>query len=352
MAKEKLSQKIPGLKISKDKKSEAVIEGELSAEIMQPYVREVVKEAGKDFEMPGFRKGQVPEHILKQSLNLMHVWSDAAHDALNDIYPEIIESSGLDAISLPQVEITKLAPDNPLGFRIRVGLMPEFKLPDYKKIGSDMAAKQKPAEVTDAEVEETIAYVNKSRTQEGKEPESLNDESVKSLGNFKDLAEFRARIKENIKSEKEDIARRQTREEIARTLSEKTKMELPEIVISEELQIVRRERAEEMERLKINEEEYLKQIKKSAAELETQEKEYVERQLKTRLILARIAEEEKISPNEKEVEQNAEYLMRRYPESNSEQVYQYVINMLTNEMVLEMLEGKKKDQTQDKNHTD
>ena len=429
MTKEELSQKIAGLKISRDKKSEVLIEGEITIETMRPYVQAALKEIGRDFELTGFRKGQVPENILRQNLNMVHVWSDAAHDALNDLYPEILELHELSAISSPRVTFTKLAAENPLGFQIRIGLMPEFKLPDYKKIGKKAAGTKKRVEVTDPEIEETIAYIKKSREKD-KEPRELTDENVKELGNFKDLAEFRARIKENITHEKEMDANRVVREEMAKELTEATeielpevvmeeelqimrkdrsaelerlgmsmedylkqlkktaeelgnfkdlaefrarikenithekemdanravreqiakelaeaaKIELPEIVMEEELQIMRKDRSAELERLGMSMEDYLKQLKKTAGELEEQEKEYVERQLKTRLILGKIAEEEKIVPEEKEVEQNSEYLMRRHPESDPEQVRHYVVNMLTNELVLELLEGKKKEE--------
>ena len=339
MTKEELSQKIAGLKISRDKKSEVLIEGEITIETMRPYVQAALKEIGRDFELTGFRKGQVPENILRQNLNMVHVWSDAAHDALNDLYPEILELHELSAISSPRVTFTKLAAENPLGFQIRIGLMPEFKLPDYKKIGKKAAGTKKRVEVTDPEIEETIAYIKKSREKD-KEPRELTDENVKELGNFKDLAEFRARIKENITHEKEMDANRVVREEMAKELTEATEIELPEVVMEEELQIMRKDRSAELERLGMSMEDYLKQLKKTAEELEKQEKEYVERQLKTRLILGKIAEEEKIVPEEKEVEQNSEYLMHRHPESDPEQVHHYVVNMLTNELVLELLEGK------------
>ena len=39
MTKEELSQKIAGLKISRDKKSEVLIEGEITIETMRPYVQ-------------------------------------------------------------------------------------------------------------------------------------------------------------------------------------------------------------------------------------------------------------------------------------------------------------------------
>ncbi|MFH0891070.1 MAG: trigger factor [Candidatus Liptonbacteria bacterium] len=339
MTKEELEKKISGFKISHDKKSEALIEGEFSVETMHPYVQEVINQAGKDFELPGFRKGQVPENILRRNLNMAHIWSDAGHDALSDLYPEILEVFELAVISSPRVVLTKVAPENPLGFQIRVGLMPEFELPDYKKIGRKAADAKKVAEATETEIEETIAYIKKSREKD-KQSAELTDENIKELGNFKDLADFRARIKENILREKDMDADRAVREEIAKNLVDATKLELPEIVIEEELRIMRKDREAELERLKISREDYLKQLQKTEEELVGQEREYVERQLKTRLILGKIADEEKIEPDEKEIEQNLEYLIKRHPESDPEQVHHYVVNMLTNELTLELLEGK------------
>ena len=63
----------------------------------------------------------------------MSILGEAAEEALNEVYPSIIESEKLFVMGQPEVAITKLAKGNPLGFKITVAILPEFKLPDYKK---------------------------------------------------------------------------------------------------------------------------------------------------------------------------------------------------------------------------
>jgi len=338
---------IPDLKIEKDKKGGVLIRGEITAAAMQPYVADVIAEAKEGFEMPGFRKGQVPENILKQQLNMMGVWTDAAHDAISDFYPEIISQNKLLVASSPRVEIVKLAPDNPLGFQIQVALMPEIKLPNYKKMGAEITAARKPIEVSDKEIDDALAEIAKMRSEkkegaeEGKNFE-ITDETVKTLGNFKNVAELRDKIRENLTFEKREIDRRAVREEIAKKLIEAAKFDLPEMILEEEMEIMRKERIRGLEQLKINEEDYLKQVAKTKEELDKQDLEYAERQIRTRLILEKIAMEEKIEPSQEEIEQNVAYLAPRYPESSPDNLRNYVITMLVNEMVLELIEGRKK----------
>ena len=61
--------------------------------------------------------------------------------ALNEHYPKIIEEEKIDAISRPEISITKLARKNPLGFKIKTAVLPEIKLPDYKNIAKDILSK-------------------------------------------------------------------------------------------------------------------------------------------------------------------------------------------------------------------
>jgi hypothetical protein len=49
--------------------------------------------------------------------------------ALSEHYPKIIEQEKIDAISRPEIAITKLARKNPLGFKIKTAVLPEIKLP-------------------------------------------------------------------------------------------------------------------------------------------------------------------------------------------------------------------------------
>ena len=110
------------------------IEGELEAEVFESYLDKALKKLGEQVEVPGFRKGKVPENILMSQLPESKILEEMAELALADHYPKIIEEHKIDAISRPEVAITKLARKNPLGFKILTSVLPEIKLPDYKKL--------------------------------------------------------------------------------------------------------------------------------------------------------------------------------------------------------------------------
>ena len=157
------------LKISVKKlpHSEVEVEGELPAEIFETYFDRAVKKLGENLEVPGFRKGKAPESILLAQLGEGKILEEMAELALAEHYPKIIEENKIDAISRPEVAITKLARKNPLGFKIKTAVLPEVKLPDYKKIAKKekgaVPEADKNITVTEEDLENTILDIRKSR---------------------------------------------------------------------------------------------------------------------------------------------------------------------------------------------
>ena len=93
---------------------------------------------------------------------------------------KILENEKLDVISRPEISITKLARNNPLGFKIKTALLPEIKLPKYKEISkktiSEITAAEKNIEVTEKEIEDTIMDIRKSRAHKVHMAESVPHE--------------------------------------------------------------------------------------------------------------------------------------------------------------------------------
>jgi len=65
-------------------------------------------------------------------------------------------------VGQPQVEITKLAPDNPMRYKITIALLPKLELGNYK----DLKIKEEQIEIKDEEVERTINDLRESRAKE------------------------------------------------------------------------------------------------------------------------------------------------------------------------------------------
>ena len=336
-------QKLYSVKITKNKNSEVEIVGEASVELLERHRKGVIDRARQEASAPGFRKGHVPDSVLLPRLNEHEVLQEAAELTLNEIYPNIIEENKLDPLGLPEVGITKLAAGNPLGFKIRVGVIPEFKLPDYHKVATEAIKTHKaPApEVSDKQVEETAEQILKMRApaggQEGKQ--ELTDEFVKTLGPFENVADFKAKIRESIAHEATENARKALRNNILRNVVEKTNLTLPELAVERETADLHQRFLRELEQNKTTLEEYLKKVNRTEESIKGQHREHVEASLKSRMILDKIATEEKITADEKEVERNVEFLMMRNPESDKDYLKHYVTTVLTNEAVIDHLIG-------------
>src|SRR3989338_9907444 len=132
--------------VKKLPKSEVEIEGELDAETLESYFGKALKRLGDSLDLDGFRNGKIPENVLISKIPEIRILEEMAEMALSEHYPKIVEEEKIDAISRPEIAITKLARKNPFGFKIKTAVLPEIKLPDYKKV-----AKKAIAEVTDAE---------------------------------------------------------------------------------------------------------------------------------------------------------------------------------------------------------
>jgi len=125
------------------------------------FIKKATKELGKNLEIKGFRKGQAPEEIIQEKLGIEKILPQAAEDAVREKYFQIIEEKNLEPITQPKVEILKLAKGNPFEFKLTITVLPEIKLPDYKKLAAQ--TKKKKVSVSEEEVEDALNWLQKSK---------------------------------------------------------------------------------------------------------------------------------------------------------------------------------------------
>ena len=116
--------------------SEIEIIGEVSADDFASFKSAALERLGSRYNIEGFRPGHVPTNILEQKIGQDKVLTEMAELALSKHYPKILDEKKIDALGQPTIVITKLAPGNPLGFKIKTAVFPEFKLPDYKALAT------------------------------------------------------------------------------------------------------------------------------------------------------------------------------------------------------------------------
>jgi len=332
------------------------ITAEITKEALEDYKIKAFKKIKEVAELPGFRKGHVPDAKIKEKFGEMGILEDAGEMAINDCVIEILVESKINFLGRPEIALSKIAIGSPIEFKIKAIVMPEVKLPDYKKIAKrENKIEEKVEEVTEKQTDETIEQIRKMYAQqnhthtageihkEGEEiklPE-LNDEFVKKLGDFKDVTDFRTKLKVNIAKEKEVHAENKKRTRLIEKLADETKIEMPKMVVQSELDKMEGQFKADIAQMGLQPEEYLKHIKKTWEDLRKEWYPDAEKRAKTQLVLQKISLEEKIEPNKEQVEKEIKNLMEQYKGADPERVKAYVEMVLINDAVIKFLESQK-----------
>ncbi len=350
--------------------SQVKISGELPyAELLSERNAALVA-LGKNMELDGFRKGHIPAPILEKHLGEMTILGEMAERAISHSYPHIVEEHKLEVIGHPKIEITKIAPNNPLAFTITVAIVPSFEIADYQEIAKEINTERPSDEITDEELGEKIKEIQKQKqayvrmqelaqksTEDGeaddqKAPETeaeneekplpeLTDEYVGTLGQpgqFPTVADFKAKLREHLEIEKktENIARH--RASITDAIIDKTEISLPQILIDSEINQMLAQMQEDLDRANLKMDDYLSHIKKTKDDLKKDWTPAAEKRAKLQLILNEIAKKEGIVPDVEAVNTQTNELLERFKDADEHRVRLYVASVLLNEAVMKSLE--------------
>ena len=336
--------------------SEIEIECEIDAESVACHRAKAIAKIQKEMSLPGFRPGHVPEAMLVKQVGDLFIFNEMADLAINDAFPEIITEAKTNFITMPNIQITKIAVGNPLQFKIVGPVVPEIKLPDYKKIAiKENESKVEPVEATEKELADTIEEIRKNYAlrnhthaegEEHKEDEKMelpevNEEWVKKLGAFSSVEDFKNKIKEGIQKEKEFKNKDKKRMSIIEKILEGTKVAMPKVMVDSELGKMHAQFEDDIARAGLKVEDYLKHLKKTPEDLKKEWTPDAEKRAKVQLVITKIALDEKIEANPEIVKREVENLLKTYKDATEERTKAYVEMMLTNEKVFEWLENQK-----------
>jgi trigger factor len=136
---------------------------ELSVEEFEPYIQKGADKIAKEIKIDGFRQGKAPMDMIKDKVGELTILEEAANIAIRKTLSEVIDKDDkMIPIGHPDVRITKLAPGNPLEYKIIISVLPEVKLGDYKNI---KITKEK-VEITDADIDRSIKQLCEMRGKE------------------------------------------------------------------------------------------------------------------------------------------------------------------------------------------
>ena len=340
--------------------SEIEIKAEIPVDKITTYRERAIKELRTQVQIDGFRTGKVPEDILIKHIGEAKILEKTANIALTEELPLLLATEKILAISAPSVNITKLAPNNPIAFTAKVTVMPEVTLPDYKTIASEKNLKKELVTVSDEEVEETMVHLRRERAkiekiESGMEPQKAGEEAqkmdtlslpgiddvfVQSLG-YKNADNFKVKLKENIKTEKEMHENEKTRIATMEAIIEKATIPTPTLLVSHELDKMEAQMDADLARSGSNLEQYLKQVDKKREDVRKDWNEAATKRAKMQLALAEIAKKENIVADKKVVDSYVEHAKKHHPDANEMNIRSYYEQSVRNEAVLNWLSEQK-----------
>ncbi|MDD5606418.1 MAG: trigger factor, partial [Candidatus Pacebacteria bacterium] len=150
-------------KTNKLPKSELELEFEVSAEKFNSFFKKALKELSQNLEIKGFRKGNVPQEIAEEKIEKQSILSKAAEIAAQEEYNQYLLESKIEPVSYPELTVLKLAENNDFIFKIKVALLPDLILPDYRNIAKKI--EKKLSQVEEKEIEQTLNWLQKTRAQ-------------------------------------------------------------------------------------------------------------------------------------------------------------------------------------------
>lgn len=139
-----------------------------------------------------------------------------------------------------------------------------------------------------------------------------DDDFARSLGAFADLDALRTEIKGRLERNALDKARHEFADKIIEYATANATLELPDILVEQEVEIMHDELRGTLARQGIDEESYLKVVEKTEADLHADFRPRAEKRVKVLLVLSKVAEEEGVEIADRDVEAEVARATERY----------------------------------------
>ncbi len=142
-------------------KSQLEIEFELTNEEFQIFINKALEHLKSHVKMDGFRPGSVPKELAEKKIGQENLLMEAGDLAVKEIYTKYVNENDVEPIGNPEVQIKKIARGSEFLFTVKVAILPEIELPDYKKIAGEVKGNK--VSVDEKEIEEALNYLQNSR---------------------------------------------------------------------------------------------------------------------------------------------------------------------------------------------
>ncbi len=148
------------MKLTTERKPGSIVELSITADDaeFQEAVDSAISRQARNVQIPGFRKGKAPRHMVERFYGGREVFAqDAAEKLMDKLYQQAIKDEDISPVGDPELTSMELEPT--LAFVVAVPVYPEVKLGDYTAVRVDPVD----AAVTDDDVEEVLGRLQRQR---------------------------------------------------------------------------------------------------------------------------------------------------------------------------------------------
>lgn len=183
------------LQVEKLEKNMAKLTIEVPAEELDKAIKTVYNKQKGHFNIPGFRKGKVPYHMIEKMYGAAVFYEEAANEIIPGAYAKAYDECELEIVSQPEINVVQIEKGKPFIFTAEVAVKPEVTLGEYKGLEVEKISTRVTQKEVDARIQEEAE--KNARTVSVERPVQDGDEVVLDFEGFVDGEAFEGGKGEN-----------------------------------------------------------------------------------------------------------------------------------------------------------
>lgn len=159
------------MKLTKNEKLENnkhELQFSVDAETFNKAVDTAFKRESKKYNIPGFRRGKAPRHMIEKMYGADVFHYDAVNDLFPDLYEAAVAESGIDPVDRPEVDVVSMSTEDGAVLKATVTVKPEIKIGEYKGLNATKTVNAVEDAAVDAEIKRMQERNARIITREGK----------------------------------------------------------------------------------------------------------------------------------------------------------------------------------------
>lgn len=412
------------VKIEKPEKNVVKMEITVDSQVFDECMNRSFMRNKSKFNIPGFRKGKAPRHLVERYYGEQVLYEDAINFACEDAYNNAVDDHDLEPVDRPEIDIVQIGSGKDFIFTATVTVKPEVELGQYK----GLEVEKETVNVTDEDVtaelnrvaernaklisvedrpvqngdivnidfegsidgkafeggsgkgynleigshtfipgfeEQLVGFaLNEEKDIQVKFPEDyhmkelagkdatfkvkineikvkqlpeINDEFASDVSEFETLEEYKQDILKKLTQKAQEAADRKFEDEVLKKATDNAKCDIPDVMVERRIDEILRQFDFTLRYQGLDLESYMKMLEIDEAKLRDQYRESALRDVKTQLVVEKIAQTEGIDATPEEFDQEIAKMAEQYQqpvEEMKKHLYEDDIEYIKNSIIV------------------